>query len=589
MFKPGSRREFLSQRYKWVYETADKEKVASLSKAISIPPALAELLIKRGVDEPNLAKEFFTNSLASILDPLLMKDMKRGAERLAAAVKHNERVCVYGDYDVDGVTATSLMFLFLKSLGAAVEYYIPNRLEEGYGLNMDSVKEIAQKGIKLLLTVDCGISAFKETAFANTGGMDIIITDHHYAGDEIPAAFAVINPMRKDDPYPFKTLAGVGVAFKLCCAVRSVLRGDPEFSGELPNLKQFLDIVALGTVADVMPLSGENRVMVAHGLKILTAAGARVGIEELKKIAGIDNQQLSSTHIAFALAPRINAVGRLGDSYKGVDLLIASDREKAAEIAKDLDRENQFRQELENQILNEAYEKIEKDSAFAARNSLVLYSGKWHVGVLGIVASRIVERYFKPAIILTEDNGVLKGSARSIPAFNLYEGLASISDIFISFGGHKYAAGVKLRTERFEEFVERFDAVVTGALKKEDFFPELYVDAVLAAREISSRFIDKLKNFEPFGEANPQPIFITTGVKKVGQVAFVGKNDAKPHAKCVFQKDGVALNAIGFNMSGYKDILNTHDSFDILYSLSNNTFRDITKPQLLLKDLRVSL
>ncbi|MDR2400887.1 MAG: single-stranded-DNA-specific exonuclease RecJ [Deferribacteraceae bacterium] len=586
MLESGKRREFLSQRYKWVYEAADVGKVTRLSKALSIPAALAELLVKRGIGEPNLVRTFFENSLASTLDPFLMKDMKKGAERLAAAVKRKEPICIYGDYDVDGITSTSLMYLFLRSLGITAEYYIPNRLEEGYGLNIDSIREIAQKGIKLLVTVDCGISAFKETAAAAEAGMDVIITDHHFAGDEIPAALAVINPMRKDDPYPFKMLAGVGVAFKLCCAVRRVLRGDPEFRGELPNLKQFLDIVALGTVADVMPLHGENRIMVVHGLKIL-ATGARVGIDELKKVAGIDNVQFSSNHIAFALAPRINAVGRLGDSYRGVDLLIANDREEAAAIARELNRENHFRHELENQILNEVFERIERDS-LASRGGFVLYSPKWHPGVLGIVASRVVERYFKPAVILSEDNGVLKGSARSIPAFNLYEALSSISDIFISFGGHKYAAGVKLKAEKGREFAERFDAAVKNALKQEDFFPALYVDAVLPPREINNSFMDALMNLEPFGEANRQPVFITSGVRRLGKVAFVGRDDPKKHAKCIFHKDGIALDAIGYNMRSYKDILTTHDRFDILYSLTYNTYNNIPKPQLVLKDLRVS-
>ncbi|MDR2105617.1 MAG: single-stranded-DNA-specific exonuclease RecJ [Deferribacteraceae bacterium] len=589
MLEIGKRREFLSPRYRWVYESADKGKALLLSQALSIPAVIAEILIKRGMSEPELVRGFFKSSLNSTIDPFIMKDMYKGANRLAAAVKKGEHICIYGDYDVDGITAASLMLLFLKTLGVNADYYIPNRLDEGYGLNINSIKEIAQKGTKLLITVDCGISAFEEAAYAASIGIDLIITDHHQAGDNIPTAQAVINPMRKDDPYPFKMLAGVGVAFKLCCAVRSVLRSDPEFNGELPNLKQFLDIVALGTVSDVMPLYGENRIMVVHGLKILSSSDVRVGIDELKKAAGIEKVQFSSTHIAFALAPRINAVGRLGDSYRGVDLLISTDRLKAQETAKQLNRENLFRQELENQLLNEIYEKIAKDGSFTSRRGLVLFSPKWHPGILGIAASRIAERYFKPTIILTEDDGLLKGSARSIPAFNLYEGLASISDLFLSFGGHKYAAGVKLKAERGEELIERFDAAVKSALKDEDFFPELYVDAVLPPREINAGFMDALAGLEPFGAANHQPIFITTGVKKLGKVAFVGKDDPKKHAKCTFQKDGVILSAIGYNMNFYRDILNTHDRFDILYNLSYNTYNNITKPQLVLRDLRVSL
>jgi single-stranded-DNA-specific exonuclease len=583
----GKRRELLSHRYKWVYEAVDREKVNSLSKALSIPAVLAELLVKRGFCEPEPIRNFFSNSLASTFDPFLMQDMRKGATRLAAAVKSKEKIFIYGDYDADGVSATSLMYLFLKSLDADVDYYIPNRLEEGYGLNLDSIKEIVQRGAKLTVTVDCGISAFEEAAYAAELGMDLIITDHHFAGETIPAAAAVINPMRRDDSYPFKTLAGVGVAMKLCTAVRSVLRDDPEFNGELPNLKQFLDIVTLGTVADVMPLCGENRIMVVHGLKIMAAGGVRVGLDELKKVAGVDNRALSSVDIAFALAPRINAVGRLGNSYKGVDLLIASDRDEAAGIARELDRENRLRQELENDILEEVHQMIAKDRSFSERRSVVLYSPRWHAGVLGIVASRVAEKFCRPTVILKEENGILKGSARSIPAFDLYGGLASISDLFVSFGGHKYAAGLKLKAENASEFVRRFDDAVKSLLKEEDFFPELYVDASLPLREIDSGFMNALSGFEPFGEANRQPVFITTGVKKLGQVAFFGKEKLKKHAKCVFCKDGAALNAVGFNIEYYKDMLSAHDRFDILYSVAFDSYRG--KPQLQLKDLRVSM
>jgi single-stranded-DNA-specific exonuclease len=589
MLESGKRRELLSHRYKWVYEAVDREKVTSLSNALSIPAVLAELLVKRGICEPELIRDFFTNSLASTFDPFLMQDMRKGAVRLAAAVKSKEKIFIYGDYDADGVSATSLMYLFLKSLDAEVDYYIPNRLEEGYGLNLDSIKEIAQRGAKLTVTVDCGISAFEEAAYAAELGMDLIITDHHSVGEKIPAAVAVINPMRKDDSYPFKALAGVGVAMKLCTAVRSVLRDDPDFSGELPNLKQFLDIVTLGTVADVMPLCGENRIMVVHGLKIMAADGVRVGLDELKKVAGVDNRALSSIDIAFALAPRINAAGRLGNSYKGVDLLIASDRSEAEGIAGELDKENRLRQELENDILQEAYQMIERDKSFAERRSIVLYSPRWHAGVLGIVASRAVEKFCRPAVILREENGILKGSARSIPAFDLYGGLASMSDLFISFGGHKYAAGLQLKVERAAEFVRRFDDTVKNLLGEEDFFPEFYVDAALPLRDINRGLMDALSGFEPFGEANRQPVFITTGVKKFGQVSFFGKEKLKKHAKCVFSKDGVALNAVGYNMIHYKDMLAAHDRFDILYSLAYDSYNGNMKPRLQLKDLRVSM
>ncbi len=581
--------DYKSIKYKWIYNSVDKNLIEETAYKHNMPKPVAELMLKKGISSPDDIENFFNGSLKSLRNPFEISDMEKAAERIAKAVMNHERICIYGDYDVDGITATALLYIFLMQCGANVSYYIPNRLEEGYGLNKEAVKEIAARKTNLIITVDCGISAVQEVLEASIHGMDIIITDHHQPSKELPvAAYAIINPMREDDTYPNKTLAGVGVAFKTVMALRFVLKKYDFFKQEVPNIRNLLDIVTLGTIADVMPLVDENRIFVRHGLELMSGENVRIGIDELKKT--VENlsasKKMKTSNIGFQLAPRINAMGRMASSEKSFKLLVTQNRSEAKQLALELDNENKYRQMIERDILQQTYDLIEKNQYAELQSGLVIASDNWHPGVIGIVASRVVDKYFKPTVILTEDNGVYKGSARSIPGFHLYDGLSSLSDILISFGGHKYAAGVKLEKKNLEEFRNRFNEVVKTSLKEEDFIPEIYIDAEIDSKDITTEVMQWLEKLEPYGQGNKEPVFFMKKVFKYQIETFVGKNFN--HLKCVFEKNGLIFEAIGYNMKEYKSLMAENDKFDILFSLVHNTWKNTKVIQLNLKDIKKS-
>ena len=580
---------FKSIKYKWIYNSVDKNLIEETAYKHNMPKPVAELMLKKGISSPDDIENFFNGSLKSLRNPFEISDMEKAAERIAKAVMNHERICIYGDYDVDGITATALLYIFLMQCGANVSYYIPNRLEEGYGLNKEAVKEIAARKTNLIITVDCGISAVQEVLEASIHGMDIIITDHHQPSKELPvAAYAIINPMREDDTYPNKTLAGVGVAFKTVMALRFVLKKYDFFKQEVPNIRNLLDIVTLGTIADVMPLVDENRIFVRHGLELMSGENVRIGIDELKKT--VENlsasKKMKTSNIGFQLAPRINAMGRMASSEKSFKLLVTQNRSEAKQLALELDNENKYRQMIERDILQQTYDLIEKNQYAELQSGLVIASDNWHPGVIGIVASRVVDKYFKPTVILTEDNGVYKGSARSIPGFHLYDGLSSLSDILISFGGHKYAAGVKLEKKNLEEFRNRFNEVVKTSLKEEDFIPEIYIDAEIDSKDITNEVMQWLEKLEPYGQGNKEPVFFMKKVFKYQVETFVGKNFN--HLKCVFEKNGLIFEAIGYNMKEYKSLMAENDKFDILFSLVQKKKKNTKVIQLNLKDIKKS-
>lgn len=580
---------FKSIKYKWKYEKIDDSLIKQVASENNIPKPVAELMIKKGIYSKDDIELFFNGSLKSLRNPFDIKDMEKAAERIAKAVMNHESIFIYGDYDVDGVTATALMYIFLMQCGANVSYYIPNRLEEGYGLNKDAINEIHQRGADLIITVDCGISAIEEVLLAKELGMDIIITDHHQPSKELPvAADAIINPMREDDLYPNKTLAGVGVAFKVVMALRFTLRKHNFFQNDAPNIRNLLDIVTLGTIADVMPLVDENRIFVRHGLELMSGDNVRIGIDELKKV--IDSlstvQKMKTSNIGFQIAPRINAMGRMASSDKSLKLLVTQNRNEARQLAIELDNENKYRQMIERDILQQTFDIIETNRYAEDEGGIVVASEGWHPGVIGIVASRVVDKYFRPTIILTDDNGVYKGSARSIPGFHLYDGLSSLSDLLLSFGGHKYAAGVKIAKENLEEFRERFNKIVKENLKKEDFIPEINIDAEIDSKDITSEIMQYLEKLEPYGQGNKEPVFYMKKVSKYQYETFVGKE--QNHLKCVFEKKGILFDAIGFNMKEYKSIVAENDEFDILFSLVHNTWKNTKTIQLNIKDIKKS-
>ena len=580
---------FKSIKYKWKYEKIDDSLIKQVASENNIPKPVAELMIKKGIYSKDDIELFFNGSLKSLRNPFDIKDMEKAAERIAKAVMNHESIFIYGDYDVDGVTATALMYIFLMQCGANVSYYIPNRLEEGYGLNKDAINEIHHRGADLIITVDCGISAIEEVLLAKELGMDIIITDHHQPSKELPvAADAIINPMREDDLYPNKTLAGVGVAFKVVMALRFTLRKHNFFQTDAPNIRNLLDIVTLGTIADVMPLVDENRIFVRHGLELMSGDNVRIGIDELKKV--IDSlstvQKMKTSNIGFQIAPRINAMGRMASSDKSLKLLVTQNRNEARQLAIELDNENKYRQMIERDILQQTFDIIETNRYADNEGGIVVASEGWHPGVIGIVASRVVDKYFRPTIILTDDNGVYKGSARSIPGFHLYDGLSSLSDLLLSFGGHKYAAGVKIAKENLEEFRERFNKIVIENLNKEDFIPEINIDAEIDSKDITDEIMQYLEKLEPYGQGNKEPVFYMKKVSKYQYETFVGKE--QNHLKCIFEKKGILFDAIGFNMKEYKSIVAENDEFDILFSLVHNTWKNTKTIQLNIKDIKKS-
>ena len=580
---------FKSIKYKWKYEKIDDSLIKQVASENNIPIPVAELMIKKGIYSKDDIELFFNGSLKSLRNPFDIKDMEKAAERIAKAVMNHESIFIYGDYDVDGVTATALMYIFLMQCGANVSYYIPNRLEEGYGLNKDAINEIHQRGADLIITVDCGISAIEEVLLAKELGMDIIITDHHQPSKELPvAADAIINPMREDDLYPNKTLAGVGVAFKVVMALRFTLRKHNFFQNDAPNIRNLLDIVTLGTIADVMPLVDENRIFVRHGLELMSGDNVSIGIDELKKV--IDSlstvQKMKTSNIGFQIAPRINAMGRMASSDKSLKLLVTQNRNEARQLAIELDNENKYRQMIERDILQQTFDIIETNRYAEDEGGIVVASEGWHPGVIGIVASRVVDKYFRPTIILTDDNGVYKGSARSIPGFHLYDGLSSLSDLLLSFGGHKYAAGVKIAKENLEEFRERFNKIVKENLKKEDFIPEINIDAEIDSKDITNEIMQYLEKLEPYGQGNKEPVFYMKKVSKYQYETFVGKEQNQ--LKCIFEKKGILFDAIGFNMKEYKSIMAENDEFDILFSLVHNTWKNTKTIQLNIKDIKKS-
>ncbi|MCJ7545994.1 MAG: single-stranded-DNA-specific exonuclease RecJ [Deltaproteobacteria bacterium] len=518
-----------------------------LSKELDIPPLIAHLLINRGITNPQDGKKFLTPGLHQLYNPFLMKDMGKGVERIISALQKKEHISIYGDYDADGITACALLLDFLRSLGIRSSYYIPHRLTEGYGLNLEAIKKIAAQGTKLLICVDCGISNHEEIQLASHLGMDTIVVDHHQVPPLPSPAYAVLDPLQPDCPYPFKGLAGVGVAFHLVVALRSRLR-DSAFwvdSAE-PNLLHYLDLVALGTIADVVPLVDINRVLVTYGLRQLVES-LRPGIIALKEVSGIGKEEISTGHVAFRLAPRLNAGGRMAIGQMGVELLLADEYGKARSIAAELDQVNRERQGIEEKIYREAKEIIERDSLLG-RKSLVLSSDNWHVGVIGIVASKLAEEFCRPAILIALEGDGGKGSGRSIIGFHLYEALQECEEHLLAFGGHKYAAGLKISRDKIEAFRDVFEETVKRKWGDTASTPTIFIDAVVDLSEITLEFLSHLSSFPPYGPANPRPIFSTKGKLPIQDIRVLGKGTLKftlSERQKTYEVIGFGMGALG--------------------------------------------
>ncbi|SHE57150.1 single-stranded-DNA-specific exonuclease RecJ [Desulforamulus putei] len=547
-----------------------------LATEVGISKILAQLLINRGIYTVDQARAFLGSELDRLFSPWLMKDMEKAVERILQARQKGEQILVYGDYDVDGITGTTVLVLALRKLGCRVDYFIPHRLEEGYGLNKEALERAVEQGVALLVTVDCGISGAAEVETAKELGLDVIITDHHEPPEQLPAAMAVLDPKRPDCTYPFKELAGVGVALKL---IQGIFERAGLGQGEW---EEYLDLVCLGTVADIVPLQGENRILVKHGLNRI-ARTDRPGLQALIKVSGVKNESLGTRELGFALAPRLNAAGRMGDAALGVELLLATDPLKAEHMAEALNRGNQERQQVESKVLAEALALVEADPAMAEEKVLVLASTNWHPGVIGIVASRLVDRFYRPVFMISLEEGKGKGSARSIPGFHLYQAMVSCQEHLEQFGGHAMAAGFSIHEDKIMDFRRAVNKLADEILTEEHLTPNLDLDALVNLTELSLDTVQELDQLSPFGHCNPGPI-LGCCQATVLHCREVGKNGS--HLKIKVREDQVILDGIGFNLASYSEMLATGDTVDMAFVPSINFWNGRSSVQLEVKEFK---
>lgn len=565
--------------FRWVYAQPEEEKyIAKLGDMLGIPDKIAQLLAIRGIKTYDDAEYFFRPKIENLHDPFLMKDMEAGAERLALAIRKSEKVLVYGDYDVDGTTATSCVYTFLKEFGVDADYYIPHRFKEGYGINPDGIKYAEEIKASLIVSVDCGITAIEEARVAKEKGIDLIICDHHTVGDGIPDAIAVLDPKRPDCSYPFEGLSGAGVGFKL-------IQGTIHKLG-LPDTisYKFLDLVAISIASDIVPIIDENRVLMKAGLQMIQRS-PRVGIKALLELIKVSKEDVNTSKIVFSIGPRINAAGRMGDASTAVKLMISESLGEAKSHAYELESINLKRRDTDSKTMKEAMEQIEKDFDMDETSTIVLYSEDWHLGVIGIVASRLVDLYHRPAIMLSNVDGKIKGSARSIKGFNIYDAIKKCGDLLEQFGGHEFAAGLTLEEGNLSEFRRRMNELAYTDLSENSFEPELTVDAKLDLGEVDMKFWKLLSQFEPFGPGNLRPVFVSEEVTVVGVPTIVGNGHLKMR---VSQNGSGVFDTIGFNMHEYLPDVRKGDPFKIAYVLEENNWNGRRTLQLRLKDIHIS-
>ena len=561
---------------KWTLKHKGKIKESNLSEKINISPEISQILNNRGINDEKDAEIFMNPSLEYLRDPFLMKDMKKATDRIKKAIKNKERIYIYGDYDVDGVSSTSVLYLYFKSIGYEVKYYIPNRLEEGYGLNEDAIRKIYDDGCDLIITVDCGITSVQEVDLANKLGIDVIITDHHECQSDIPNALAIVNPKQEDCNYPFDMLCGCGVAFKIIQA----LTDKEEFKR---TMFDYLEIVTLATICDIVPLIDENRIIVKNGLKLMKK-GKNLGLRELIKICGIETEKIGSSHIGFSVGPRINASGRLGYSYLGVQLFTTDLEEEAREIANILETKNIERQMIESKMYKEAEEIIKSNERFNDDKVLVIAKEGWQHGVIGIVASKLTEKYYKPTILLTIEGDEATGSARSIKGFSIFDALVSCKELMNKFGGHEQAAGLSLNRENIEALRTKVNEIADYNLTQDDLVENINVEYELAEESATLDLVEDLHKLEPFGLSNPSPRFIMRDLL-LTNIYMMGKN--KQHLKLIVENEK-SYECVGFNMAHLAENLQVGDKIDILFQVDENNFNNERKVQFLLKDVRLS-
>ena len=567
--------------FKWNYNPPTEEQkrtAGELSEKIGMNPILTQLLVERGITTESAAKRFFRPQLADLINPFLMKDMDIAVDRLNDAMGRKERILVYGDYDVDGCTAVALVYKFLQQFYSNIEYYIPDRYEEGYGVSRKGIDYAKQQGVKLIIILDCGIKAINEIAYAKEQGIDFIICDHHVPDEVMPPAVAILNPKRTDDSYPFKHLCGCGVGFKFMQAFAK--NNSIPFSRLIP----LLDLCAVSIAADIVPVVDENRILAYHGLKQLHQ-NPSIGLKAIIDICGLNGRELSMSDIVFKIGPRINASGRMENGKESVDLLVEKDFSTALSQAKHINEYNEQRKDIDKQMTEEANIIVSKLENQRHQSSIVLYDENWKKGVIGIVASRLTEIYFRPTVVLTRDGEFATGSARSVMGFDVYAAIKSCRDLLVNFGGHTYAAGLTLRWDDIPEFRRRFQEFVDEHIMPEQQEANINVDAIIDFKDISKRLYNDLKRFSPFGPGNTKPLFCTKAVYDYGTSKVVGREQEHIKLELVDSKSSTVVNGIAFGQSAAARYIKSKRSFDIVYTIEDNVFKR-NQVQLQIEDIR---
>ena len=569
--------------FKWNYEPPTSDRLAAakeLGEKIGMSPILADLLIGRGIKTESAAKRFFRPMLNELIDPFLMNDMDVAVDRLNDAMGRKERIMVYGDYDVDGCTAVALVYKFLQQFYSNIEYYIPDRYEEGYGISKKAMDYAAEKGVKLIIVLDCGIKAIDEIAYAKSLGIDFVICDHHVPDDELPCAVAILNPKREDSTYPFKHLCGCGVGFKYMQAFAKN-NGIP-FSRLIP----LLEFCAVSIAADIVPVTGENRILAFHGLKQLNQAPS-IGLKAIIEICGLTSRELTMSDIVFKIGPRINASGRMQNGTEAVDLLVERDFQKALTEATLINEYNEQRKDVDKQMTEEANQIIEKLEDQKRHASIVLYDENWKKGVVGIVASRMTELYFRPTVVLTRSGEFATGSARSVAGYDIYDAVKSCRDILENFGGHTYAVGLTLRIENIPEFRRRFQEYVNTHILPEQKEAALDIEEEVDFKDITKKLHNDLKRFAPHGPGNPKPIFCTRNVYDYGTSKVVGRQQEHIKLELVDSKSSNVMNGIAFGQSQAARYIKSKRSFDIAFTIEENIYKR-SEVQLQIEDIQPS-
>lgn len=561
---------------RWNILTADAQKVTAVQESLKIHPALCKILVQRGFENFDDTKEFYRPDISGIHSPWLMKDMAIAVDRIIGAITNNEKILVFGDYDVDGTTAVASMFQFLQKIHSEIDFYIPHRYKEGYGVSKAGIDFAKEKGFTLIISLDCGIKSADLIAYAKELGVEFIVCDHHLPDEQLPPAVAILNPKQKDCNYPYKELCGCGVGFKLMCAITEKLNLPEEIAFEQ------LDLLATAIAADIVPITGENRILAYYGLRKANE-NPNNGIKALAKLSGL-TKTMHISNLVFMIAPRVNAAGRMDDARKAVQLFIATSEEEAMHFAAMLHSDNTDRKEADKTITEEALLELQTEENWSSKKSTVVYKSHWHKGVVGIVASRLIEHCFRPTIVLTQSGEYAAGSARSVPGFNLYEAIHACREHLLGYGGHFAAAGMTLEIDQVQPFRKKFEEVVAATITPEMLIPEIVIDAEISLRDIKQSFYDIICQMEPFGPENLRPVFLSKKVQDIGYSKIV-KED---HIRFVITQDDVTLTGIGFGMAEKFHLLEKQKPFDIVYTIDENEWNNTKSLQLKVIDIRTA-